>query len=110
MMYLLFTESEVCGVFSTKEKAETAKKELVAQELPQWKTDSCGKDELLAEATPEELAAYNLGQLSIEEFECYPKIYNDWSNCYHIAPIELDKILIKDTITDKTYKGILITQ
>lgn len=92
MMYLLVTTTEIWGVFTTEKDAEAAKKEIVDKEFAEWQTDSCGKDELLAEATPKELAAYNLGQLSIEEFNCYSKIYNDWAEYFHIVPIEINKI------------------
>lgn len=92
MMYLLFTESEVCGVFSTEANAEAAKKELVDKEFADWQTYSCGIDELLDEATPEELEAYNSGQLTVEEFECYSRAYEDWSNCFYTIPIEPNKI------------------
>ena len=92
MMYLLATETEIWGIFTTEKDAKAAKKELVDKEFAEWQTDSCGKDELLAEATSEESMLYNHGEMTIEEFECYPKIYSDWAECYHIIPIEINKI------------------
>ena len=92
MMYLLVTESEIWGLFTTEQDAKNAKKELVDVEFAEWLTDSCGKDELLAEATPEELMSYNHGEITIEELGCYPKIYNDWAECYYIIPMEVNKI------------------
>lgn len=91
-MHILLTETEVWGVFTTEESAKEAKKELVDKEFAEWLSDSCGTDELLAEATSEELMLYNMGTMTVKEFDCYPKIYNDWAECYHIVPIEINKI------------------
>ena len=92
MMYLLATTTEIWGIFTTEKDAETAKKEIVDREFAEWQTDSCGTDELLAAATSEELILYNKGEMTIEELSCYPKIYNDWAEYFHIVPIEINKI------------------
>ena len=91
-MFILATETEIWGIFTTEKDAETAKKELVDKEFAEWQTDSCGKDKLLAAATSEELTLYNKGMMKIEEFNCYSKMYNDWAECFYIIPMELNRI------------------
>lgn len=91
-MYLLISEGTVHGLFTTKEKAESAKTEVIEKEIAEWLTNGCGKDEILAEATDDERKKYEKGILEITNLSSYPYFYRMWEDSFPIVSIEPNEI------------------
>lgn len=91
-MYLIVTQDEVHGIFSTEQKAQEAIEKIVEAEFADWLTNGCSIDELLAESNEEEYALYKKGEITVEQLSVYETYRKDWANEFYIIPMELDEI------------------
>ena len=91
-MYILCTEGEIYGVFSTELKAQVAKQKIVQEEIADWLSTGDGLDEVLAEASQEEYSKYCNGEIKIEDFSKYNDYVKDWMDCFYITEVTIDEI------------------